>query len=43
MGSGTTAKMSKIMKRKWIGSEISMEYVEIAEQRLSEYMAEQLF
>lgn len=34
MGSGTTAKMSKINNRNYIGSEISKEYFEIAEQRL---------
>lgn len=34
MGSGTTAKVAKAMNRKWIGSEISPEYVHIAERRL---------
>lgn len=34
MGSGTTAKMAKINNRNYIGSEISNEYFEIAEQRL---------
>ena len=34
MGSGTTAKMAKINNRNYIGSEISKEYCEIAEQRL---------
>jgi site-specific DNA-methyltransferase (adenine-specific) len=34
MGSGTTAKMALINNRNYIGSEISMEYCEIAEQRL---------
>jgi len=34
MGSGTTAKMAMINKRNYIGSEISKEYCEIAEQRL---------
>jgi len=34
MGSGTTAKMSKINNRNYIGSEISKEYIEIAKQRL---------
>ena len=34
MGSGTTAKMAKINNRNYIGSEISKEYFEIAEQRL---------
>ncbi|MDW8296835.1 MAG: site-specific DNA-methyltransferase [Raineya sp.] len=34
MGSGTTAKVAQMMKRKWIGSEISAEYVKIAKIRL---------
>lgn len=34
MGSGTTAKMAKINNRNYIGSEISKEYCEIAEERL---------
>ena len=36
MGSGTTAKMAKINKRNWIGSEISKEYCEIAKKRINE-------
>jgi DNA modification methylase len=36
MGSGTTAKMAIINKRNWIGSEISKEYCDIAEQRLKQ-------
>ena len=35
MGSGTTAKMCLILRRKFIGSEISKEYCDIAEQRLN--------
>lgn len=35
MGSGTVAKMSIIMKRDWIGSEISEEYVNITNERIS--------
>lgn len=35
MGSGTTAKMSIMNKRNWLGSEISKEYCEIIKQRLS--------
>jgi len=35
MGSGTTAKMSVLAGRNYIGSEISKEYCEIAEQRIS--------
>ncbi|MBE2255213.1 MAG: site-specific DNA-methyltransferase [Ignavibacteria bacterium] len=34
MGSGTTAKVAEILNRKWIGSEISDEYVSICKQRL---------
>jgi len=35
MGSGTTAKMAMLNNRNYIGSEISKEYCEIAEQRLN--------
>lgn len=35
MGSGTTAKMAKINKRNWIGSEISKEYCDIIHERLA--------
>lgn len=44
MGSGTTAKAAHQLKRRWIGSEISSEYVELANKRLEPYlMQEQLF
>jgi len=43
MGSGTTAKMAQILNRNWIGSEISKEYVEIPEERLNNYVANNLF
>jgi site-specific DNA-methyltransferase (adenine-specific) len=33
-GSGTTAKMAHLLNRKWILSEISQEYCEIAEKRI---------
>ena len=36
MGSGTTAKACLLSGRTWFGSEISQEYVEIAEKRLRE-------
>lgn len=36
MGSGTTAKMAILNNRKYIGSEISKEYCEIAEKRINE-------
>lgn len=35
MGSGTTAKVAGLLQRRWIGSEISEEYVRIARERLS--------
>lgn len=38
MGSGTTAKMSHLQKRNWIGSEISDKYVEIANKRIKPYL-----
>jgi DNA modification methylase len=38
MGSGTTAKVAHLLRRKWFGSEISGEYVKIAEERLREYV-----
>jgi len=38
MGSGTTAKMAHIHKRKWVGSEISSEYVELANKRIKPYL-----
>ena len=34
MGSGTTAKIAMLLGRKWLGSEISKAYVEIAKERL---------
>lgn len=34
MGSGTTAKMARLNKRKWIGFEVAEEYVDIAYKRL---------
>ena len=38
MGSGTTAKVAHILGRRWLGSEISAEYVEIAKERLEPYL-----
>lgn len=38
MGSGTTAKMAHLQNRKWIGSEISAEYVALAEKRIKPYL-----
>ena len=37
MGSGTTAKMAILNSRNFIGSEISREYCDIANERLSKY------
>jgi len=39
-GSGTTAKMAHKWKRNWILSEISKEYVKLAEKRLQPYLAQ---
>lgn len=41
MGSGTTAKMAHLLKRLWIGSEISEEYVKIAQKRLDPFLRQQ--
>ena len=38
MGSGTTAKVATLLKRNWIGSEISQDYVQVANQRLKKYL-----
>lgn len=38
MGSGTTAKMAIVNNRNWIGSEISSEYVDLANKRLDPYL-----
>lgn len=35
MGSGTTAKMSIVLGRNWVGSEISEEYLNISNQRIN--------
>ncbi|MDR0665982.1 MAG: site-specific DNA-methyltransferase [Campylobacteraceae bacterium] len=36
MGSGTTAKMAKVNRRRYIGCDISAEYVEIAKKRVAD-------
>lgn len=41
MGSGTTAKAAHQLQRNWIGSEISSEYVELANKRLEPYLAQE--
>lgn len=38
MGSGTTAKMAHLQKRNWIGSEMSKEYIDLANNRLKPYL-----
>ncbi len=38
MGSGTTAKAAMLNERRWIGSEISAEYVAIAEERIATHL-----
>jgi len=40
MGSGTVAKVAHIHKRKWIGSEISPEYVDLANKRLKPHLSQ---
>jgi site-specific DNA-methyltransferase (adenine-specific) len=39
MGSGTTAIACEKLNRKWIGTEISKKYFDIAEKRISKYAA----
>lgn len=41
MGSGTTAKAAHQLGRRWIGSEISSEYVALANKRLEPYLAQE--
>lgn len=41
MGTGTTAKSAHIYKRQWIGSELSNEYVNLANKRLQPYLNQQ--
>ena len=38
MGSGTVAKISHTLNRNWIGSEISREYVDLANKRIKPYL-----
>jgi DNA modification methylase len=38
MGSGTTAKMAILNNRNFIGSEISKEYCDIANERINNYV-----
>lgn len=41
MGSGTTAKAAHQLGRNWIGSEISAEYVDLANKRLEPYLMQE--
>ncbi len=41
MGSGTTAIASHKLKRQWVGSEISSDYVELATKRLEPYLKQE--
>lgn len=43
MGSGTTAKVAHLLERRWLGSEISPEYIEIAKERLAPYIDTEKF
>jgi len=38
MGSGTTAKMAIILNRKWLGREISKNYVDLSNKRIEPYL-----
>lgn len=42
-GSGTTPKVAIALSRKWVASEISAEYVEIANTRLQQNFANDMF
>jgi DNA modification methylase len=42
MGSGTTGKMAKTLKRNFIGIEIAKEYMEIAEKRINERLRQEV-
>jgi DNA modification methylase len=39
MGSGTTAKVAHLLNRRWVGSEVSSEYVNIATERLKPHLS----
>ena len=42
IGSGTTAKVAGLLDRNWLGSEISAEYVKIAETRIEQHLNNRL-
>lgn len=39
MGSGTTGKIAEMLERKWLGSEVSHEYVTLARTRIAPYLS----
>jgi len=41
MGSGTTGKIAEMLYRRWLGSEISADYVRLAERRIRPYLSGQ--
>lgn len=43
MGSGTTAKVAELLGRQWLGSEISGEYVSLAQERIAQYVKSKEF
>jgi site-specific DNA-methyltransferase (adenine-specific) len=43
MGSGTTAKVAEVLGRRWLGSEVSADYIDIARRRLAVYLKNKEF
>jgi DNA modification methylase len=43
MGSGTTASACETLERRWIGSEISSQYCDVAKRRIIKQTAPELF
>jgi DNA modification methylase len=41
MGSGTTGKIAEMLDRRWLGSEVSADYVRLAERRIRPYLSGQ--
>jgi DNA modification methylase len=39
MGSGTTAKIAELLKRRWLGSEVSANYVHLSQRRIEPYLS----
>ena len=40
MVSGTTAKVADLLKRRWLGTEVSGDYVRVANERLVPYLTD---